>query len=114
MNVVGEAISQLQADPASAVKPSQLEMFDTVLSKLTENAKTANAAGAGEAPKKAGGFLSVLKVAVMLAVVTFVLLLPPVQAVLTTMFPSSLASIGVQTMVMFVTSLLLIQSYFNA
>jgi hypothetical protein len=113
MNVVGEAISQLQADPASAVKPSQLEMFDTVLSKLTENAKTANAA-AGEAPKKAGGFLSVLKVAVMLAVVTFVLLLPPVQAVLTTMFPSSLASIGVQTMVMFVTSLLLIQSYFNA
>lgn len=116
MDVVGDAIHQLQADPvAGGVKPSQLEVFDTVLEKLTQNAKNPEPYQAPAASPKANkGFLTVLKVAIIVAVIASILFVPAVQDVMDKMFPTLVSRIGAQGLLVFVVALLLIQNNFNS
>lgn len=114
MDAVGDAIHQLQADPAvGGVKPSQLEVFDTVLEKLTQNAKNPEPYQPPK-PKANKGFLTVLKVAIIIAVVASILFVPAVQDVISKMFPTLVSRIGAQGLLVFVVALILIQNNFNS
>ena len=113
-NIVGDAIQQLQADPSSGSKPSQLEVFDTVLEKLTENAKAPTESYAPPTTKPKVGFMQVLKVSLIITVVATLLLLPQVQAIVDKMFPTLVSKLGAQALLIFVVSLLLLQNSFNS